>query len=206
MSTEPSLSAVLERSRSLGLLGPGDVDAHVRHAGGFVELLRHLDHGTTVLDLGSGGGVPGLVLIAILPHLRITLLDASERRVAFLRDAVRQLDAGDRVEVVGGRAEDLARRNDLRAGFDVVVARSFGAPAVTAECAAGFLRVGGRLLVSEPGSSADRWPEPELEQLGLCPGPMYQYPGVTIRELQRDASDRPEVPRRVGVPGRRPLF
>lgn len=201
------LASVLDRSRALGLLGPGDIDAHIANAEAFAELVDPVNR---VLDLGSGGGVPGLVLISELPALTVTLVDASERRAAFLRSAVRDLDASHRATVVLGRAEVLAHRADLREQFDVVTARSFGAPAVTAECAAGFLRVGGRLLVSEPDSIESRWPPEQLARLGLAVGGVHRtvHRGTrtSIRELFRERAGLDGVPRADGIPSRRPLF
>ncbi|MEI2650593.1 MAG: RsmG family class I SAM-dependent methyltransferase [Microthrixaceae bacterium] len=204
--THADLSAVLERSRELGFLGPGDVAAHVEHAAGFVEVLESVATGAKVLDLGSGGGLPGLVVAVHRPDLSLTLLDANERRVAFLRDAVRQLDLGASVSVVGGRAETLARDPQLREQFDVAVARSFGNPAVTAECVAAFLRLDARLFVSEPKGSEDRWPAEGLAVLGLVPGRTHDFTTATIRELCRCEVGLVDVPRAVGVPAKRPRF
>jgi len=201
--TEHGLHEILERSKALGFLGPGDIDDHIRHARGFAELVvGEVD----VLDLGSGGGLPGLVVAATSPALRLTLLDASERRAAFLRDAIRQLGWAERLTVELGRAEELARAPRLRERFPVVMARSFGAPAVTAECAAAFLQLDGRLLVSEPAASDDRWPAEGLAPLGLVPVALHVLEHTTVREMRRTKVGIDAVPRRVGVPARRPLF
>src|SRR3546814_9312392 len=80
------------------------------------------------------------------------------KRCAFLREAVEALGADERVEVVEGRAEEIGR-GEMRRVVDAVIARSFGPPAATAECAAPLLRAGGLLVVSEPPEALDRWPE-----------------------------------------------
>jgi len=180
---------------------------------------RHVEHGRAlltglpdegrVLDLGSGGGIPGLVLATYRPALELTLLEVRQRACRFLREAVADLHLP--VPVVEARAEEAARRADLRETFDAVVARSFGPPAVTAECAVGFLRPGGRLVVSEPpdeggpGAPSPRWPPDDLDALGLGPprpggGPEASF--VTLEKIRQD--DR--WPRRVGVPAKRPLW
>lgn len=202
----PALRSVLDRSRDLGFLGPGPVTFHVEHAQGFVLAAGHA---TDLLDLGSGGGVPGLILARDLPATRIVLLDAMARRCRFLESAVVQLGLEDRVQVRCGRAEELAHEPDLRSAFDVVVTRGFGPPSVTAECAAGFLAgVGSRLLVSEPPGSvgAGRWPREGLEQLGLEVGEQVRTASSTIQVVRvaRPVDDR--FPRRTGVPAKRPLF
>jgi 16S rRNA (guanine527-N7)-methyltransferase len=159
-----------------------------------------------LLDLGSGGGVPGLVLAARLPHVRITLVESSERRAAFLERAARGLRFDDRCTVVAQRAEVAGRDAALRGHFDVVVARSFGSPAVTAECAAPLLRVGGRLVVSDtPASEPDRWPEETLAALGLrFLGIEGAGPHFAVLEQVAACPDR--FPRKTGVPERRPLW
>jgi 16S rRNA (guanine527-N7)-methyltransferase len=163
-----------------------------------------------VLDLGSGGGLPGLVLATYRPQLELTLLEARQRACRFLREAVTALDLA-RVTVVEARAEDAARRPDLRESFDAVVARSFGPPAVTAECAVGFLRPGGRLVVSEPpgdqegDGAAVRWSQSGLEELGLsAPAPGAGAAAAYVLMEKRRSDDR--WPRRVGIPAKRPLW
>src|SRR3546814_3548101 len=90
------------------------------------------------------------------------------KRCAFLREAVEALGADERVEVVEGRAEEIGR-GEMRRVVDAVIARSFGPPAATAECAAPLLRAGGLLVVSEPPEALDRWPEDGLAMLGMAP-------------------------------------
>ena len=101
------LFAVLERSRSLGFLGPGPVSRHVAHAEAMGAAAGRPDG--PVLDLGAGGGVPGLVLALAWPGTSWTLLDASERRAGFLENAVLRLGLADRVSVLRARAEDAPR-------------------------------------------------------------------------------------------------
>jgi 16S rRNA (guanine527-N7)-methyltransferase len=156
---------VLAESARLGFLGPGSMEPAVLHAAGFLPCLRPA---ASVLDLGAGGGLPGLVLAALTPDTEWVLLDASQRRTDFLRRAVGRLGWGGRVRVVTGRAEAVVDALGWRGAFDAVVSRGFGPPATTAECAAGLLRLGGQLVVSEPPEADDgRWPADGLARLGL---------------------------------------
>ena len=200
---ELSLTGALERSRELGFLGPGEIGPQVTHARAWLEVLRP---GVRVMDLGSGGGLPGLVLAVERQDLELTLLDSQARRCQFLSEMLVLLGR-PQVAVLCGRAETLGHDPGLRASFDVVVARSFGAPPVTAECAAGFLRVGGSLWVSEPPDAdpEQRWPNPGLLQLGLERGARVGV-AVHLQELRASSLCPEPFPRGDGRPSKRPLF
>lgn len=202
-----SLIDVLERSQELGFLGPNPVEAHVAHALGFAGLVEKPP--ARFLDLGSGGGVPGLVLaVEAWPSATGVLLDAGERRVAFLEEAVEGLGLASRLTVVRSRAETAGRDEALRGSVDVVVARSFAAPPVTAECAAPFLRAGGTLVVSEPPAElgrGDRWPGPGLALVGLEPVAAVAEPHA-FRSFRQETPCSERYPRREGIPSKRPLW
>jgi 16S rRNA (guanine527-N7)-methyltransferase len=214
------LRQVLDEAQQLGFLGPGPVDEQVAHGLGFSAVLAAGPPenapgpagGGVVIDLGSGGGLPGLVLAVEQPDRRLVLVDSGHRRTEFLEWAVEQVGLGDRVSVLSGRAEEIGRTADWRGVADTVVARSFGPPAVTAECAAPLLRVGGRLIVSEPPDSGlgvagleQRWPPEGLALLGLGPAVVTRDRfGYAVMVQRSPCPDR--YPRRTGVPAKRPLF
>jgi 16S rRNA (guanine527-N7)-methyltransferase len=200
-----ALEDVLGEARDLGFLGPGPVAGHIEHAAGFVQAVGE-PHPRRVVDLGSGGGLPGLVVAAAWPGAAVVLLDANERRTQFLARAVSALELDRRVTVAQTRAEDAGRDPMWRGRADLVVARSFGPPAVTAECAAPLLEVGGRLVVSEPPETGDRWPADTLRQLGLRPAGRLEQAFSRFQILRQDEACSERFPRRVGVPAKRPLF
>lgn len=166
---DDELRRALAEARALGFLGPGPLEAHEESAAAFIEAVGDLSD--AALDLGSGGGVPGLLLAAHYCDVDWVLLDQSRRRTSFLAHQVAVLGWSARVAVHRAAAEDAAHAPALRGAFAAVVARSFGPPAVTAECAVAFLRLGGRLAVAEPpeGREQVRWPGPALAALGLRP-------------------------------------
>lgn len=200
--------AILNRAQEQGFIGAGGLEAHVEHALGFghaVALVRGrpLDAEDRVADLGPGGGIPGLVLAAEFPRTQFSLIEGSVRRAAFLSAAVEELGWESRVFVVAARAEDVGGEHRWRRKHTVVVARQFGPPGVTAECGSPLLEVGGLLVVSEPpGSTGDRWVEEGLLALGLRRERTLERFVVLVQEMP--CPER--YPRRVGVPGKRPLF
>lgn len=205
-----TLAEILSRSRVEGYLGPGSIDVHVDHGRAHLGAADPRP-GSNWLDLGSGGGLPGLVMAAERPDLHLTLLDRSQKRTDFLRQAVRELEL-TQVEVVTSDASDFAREAAHRATFDGVVSRSFGAPALVAEVSCALLRTGGRLVVSEPpqdqGGSAEpgvRWPRDALHLVGFgdlaIRGNNPSFAILTLTTLP--PADRP---RRWAQMVKRPLF
>jgi 16S rRNA (guanine527-N7)-methyltransferase len=94
-----------------GLIGPRELDRlWDRHLVNCALVTPLFPVGATVVDLGSGAGLPGLVLACMRPDLTLILLDAQNRRVTFLREAIESLELADRVRAVWGRAEDLPVR------------------------------------------------------------------------------------------------
>lgn len=170
------LRSVLASLQAYGAIGPTSLDAAIAHADRFVQALPPGQ--ARVVDLGSGGGLPGLVIADRRTDLTVVLVERRQRRADLLRRAVGALGLGVDVHAV-----DVAHLASVEPGsFDVVTARSFGPPLVTAGWAACLLRPGGLALISEPPDSpANRWPAEELEALGLCDE------GVTdgIRHLRR---------------------
>lgn len=195
----------------MGFLGPGDVEPHLRHGVDFAEVARRAAGkvgvpADSVVDLGSGAGLPGLVMAVSWIHSRFLLVEASKRRASFLVDGADSLGVGDRVTVAATRAEDLGRTAAHRGAYPLVVARGFGRPAVTAECAAPLLRRGGILVVSAPpATTPPRWPADGLASLGMASlGEERGAFGFDVVRQEMPCPDR--FPRRVGVPRKRPLF
>ena len=194
MADDDPLRGALATARALGFLGPGPIETHVEHADAFVRRVRELAGETgRGLDLGSGGGVPGLVLAWRLPGWSWTLVDVARRQTSFLAASVAQLGVGGRVSVVRARAELLGHDPLHRLAYDVVVVRSFAPPAVTAEVGGAFARVGGAVLVAEPPDDEGRWDPALLERLGLKDGGATSSP--VLRTLVRVGEAPPDVPR-----------
>ncbi len=201
------LMTILAEARDQGFVSPGPVEPHLEHAEAFAAIVGPKFAGR-FLDLGAGAGVPGLVLLATWPETTGTLLESHGRRCRFLEAAIAEMGVPARAAVACGRAEALARQPDLRGVYDLVTARAFGPPAPTAECAVGFLRPGGRLVVSEPPgpSVPSRWPADGLAELGFGSAEFQAGEGTGVAVLTLREGPRDRWPRRVGVPAKRPLW
>ena len=202
------LNRALEESRARGYLGSAAIELQVAHAEGFARCWEGLYPAPPkeFLDLGSGGGLPGLVLLQRW-GCRGVLLDSMEKRMRLLQEVLEEPGAPTQGELITGRAEQLARDSKLSGAFELVTARSFGPPAVTAECAARFLKVGGVLIVSEPPNDEEvsRWNVEILAKLGFEPQGRVRH-GAAFQILLKTKSTPKQYPRAVGIPGKTPLF
>lgn len=193
-----------------GFLGPRPLEDQIVHARGFAAAAQHAPpDGALACDLGSGGGLPGLVLaVDVWPNSRWVLVESMAKRAELLTWAIDQLAVGGRVAVVHGRSEHLGRAGEpLRQACALVTARAFGAPHRTAEAAAPLLAAGGRLIVSEPpASEGERWPAAGLAPLGLRPDGVVRTDRAGYMVLSQISPCPAEFPRSWKRQSRHPLF
>ena len=158
---------VLRESQRLGFIGGRPVELAADHAAAFAAVLGQVPAGSRVIDLGSGGGLPGLVLAELLPHCSILLVDRRQKRTDFLHRAVRRLGF-QHVEVREADVEAIAREVACGgiAPFHVVTARGFGPPERTLRIACRLTGPKGRIVISEP-PTGERWDPGLHDELGV---------------------------------------
>lgn len=121
----------------------GEEDAAIKHfADSLSVLLADIPSGASLIDIGSGGGFPGLVLAIARPDLHVTLLDATAKKTTFIATAAMRLGL-DNTATITGRAESEAHNPRYREQFDVVVWRGFGSLRISVEVCMPYTRVGG---------------------------------------------------------------
>jgi 16S rRNA (guanine527-N7)-methyltransferase len=174
---------------------------HVAESTALLDAVAPAD-GARLVDVGSGGGVPGIPIAVARPDLRVVLLESDQRKAAFLTHACGLLQLGN-VEVVCARAEDEARREGMREAFDVAVSRALASPPSMCELLLPLVRVGGMVatLVGD-AALAKRESAHAAELLGGAP-PQMAPGGVLLVEKLVPTPDL--YPRRAGLPTRRPL-
>lgn len=157
---DADLVEALESSRRLGMLGAAPIADVIEHSSVFLAPLAAVSG--TVVDLGSGGGVPGLVIAWMRPDLHVVLVDRRATRTDHLRRLVVRLRRHDQVEVLNAEAAALPRLLDRPA--DAIVARGFGSPSQVLKAALPALASSGIIVVSAPPDDVDtRWPAELLE-------------------------------------------
>lgn len=172
-------------------------------------LLDHLGDARSLVDVGSGGGLPGLPLKIARPELDVTLVEADQAKAAFLVQACARLGLAG-VEVVSRRAEEIGQDTRYREVFDVAVARALAPMAVLVELCLPLVRVGGRLLAQKTDKEEIEPARHAIEVLGGSPPRVVQAPsGVrssgTVVVVEKLRPTPEAYPRRAGLPSRRPL-
>jgi 16S rRNA (guanine527-N7)-methyltransferase len=136
-----------------GLIGPREVDRlWDRHILNSAVVATDMSEGATVVDIGSGAGLPGIPLAFARPDLRITLVEPMARRIEWLSEVVSTL--GLPISVIRGRAEERTVQDQV-GGADVVTARAVAPLAKLAGWALPLLRPGGHLIALKGASAAD---------------------------------------------------
>jgi 16S rRNA (guanine527-N7)-methyltransferase len=178
-----------------------------------VPLLDRLRQGEPLrlVDVGSGGGMPGLPLKIAFPALRVTLVESVNKKAEFLRETVAQLGLGD-VQVVPQRAEIAGRDPAYRDSYDWATARALGKLPVVIELCAPFLEAGGLLVAQRSGDlDADlSQAAPAFKALHLWSRtPIYldlpALPGHGLVVGEKYAPTPAAYPRRAGMPRKRPI-
>ncbi|MBI2886685.1 MAG: 16S rRNA (guanine(527)-N(7))-methyltransferase RsmG [Chloroflexi bacterium] len=169
-------------------------------------------HSLRLLDVGSGAGFPGVPLRLALPQLQVTLLEATEKKTAFLRHLRLPLELPD-LAVVTGRVEQVAHDPAHRESYDLVVSRGVDSMATLAEYQLPFCRVGGRAVAMKKGDIAAEVGQAQRAMallggrlLDIVSVPLPQLPDQRCLVVVEKVSPTPDrYPRRPGMPAKRPL-
>lgn len=161
-----------------------------------------------LLDVGSGGGIPGIPLAILMPETQVDLLDATGKKVAAMSAMCAELGL-DNARAIQGRAEVLAHRAEMRGLYTVVTARAVARLATLVEYTLPFLRPGG-IAIFPKGESVQeevREAQKAIQTLGgrlrdVALSPVNETRLVVIE--QREATPAP-YPRRTGIPARAPI-
>lgn len=166
----------------------------------------------SVLDIGTGGGLPGLVLAIVLPDIDVTLLDATGKKIAFVQRVIDDLGLTN-ARTIHDRAETIARDPALRESFDVAVARAVSSLPALIELGLPLVRLGGHLFLPK-GMTIDNELEAGQTAASLVGGQIIDSAklpdagsGVETRLVivRKTAPTPPAYPRRAGIPSRNPL-
>ena len=170
------------------------------------------DGARTLIDVGTGAGLPGIPLAAYAPHLTVTLLDSLNKRIRFLMEVTAAMGLPN-VRCIHARAEEAARTAEHRAAYDIAVSRAVARLPVLLEYALPFVRVGGTLLALKGRAYAEEQKEArraaEVLGGGRITARLVRLPGLDdVRAMLTVTKERQTpaaYPRGGGAPTRRPI-
>lgn len=179
-----------------------------------VSLIRAYDVNgkSTVIDVGTGAGFPGLALKIAYPGLKITLLDSLNKRIQFLDAVISELQLTN-VQTVHGRAEDFAKLKMLREQFDLCVSRAVASLSVLAEYCLPFVKVGGQFISYKSEKIAEEMPAAE-NAIKILGGKVRDQIAFTLPDsdiyrnlfvIDKINPTPGKYPRKAGMPAKEPL-
>ncbi len=191
-----------------------DEDIYVKH---FIDSLLILNEDNaaenkTIIDVGTGGGFPGLPLKIVNDNYRITLLDSLRKRIDFLAEVVKALNLKN-VELIHGRAEDYGQNKKYRESYDICVSRAVAPLNVLSEYCIPFVKVGGYFAayksdnISQEISNSDNAIKKlggkikEIKEISI-PGTDINRKIVIIEKIEKTNI---RYPRKAGKPGKDPI-
>jgi len=169
--TDPPIShqgllRVLGEAQRVGALGSSPLFEIIRHASWFADAIPI--EAREIVDLGSGAGVPGLIVAVARPELRVILVDRRQKRVDALVRAIALLGKGGQVAAVCADVNKIRHDDEWRGRFDAAISRGFGPPLQTLAWSVQLVRPGGVVVISEPPDEiGDRWAGVDLVALGV---------------------------------------
>lgn len=206
------LAALMHANTLMNLTAVDDGDAawsrHVLDSLTLIPLLCEMEAGSMVIDVGSGGGLPGVPLAICMPHVRFTLLEATGKKAAFLSAVVEGLGLAN-VAVLNARAEEAGQdHHEHRERYDAAIARAVGPVSVIAEITVPFVKPEtGRVLLIKGQKAEEELAAAKaaLHLLHAQHAGTIETPTGRIVVLEKPRKTPRAYPRAPGEPKRRPL-
>ena len=170
------------------------------------------DNVTSIIDVGTGAGFPGIPLKIVFPEIKITLLDSLNKRIRFLNAVIDELEL-ENIETIHGRAEDFSKKEDYREQYDLCVSRAVANLATLSEYCLPYVKVGGCFIPYKSGE-IDEELNNSKKAVRILGGKIeevvkFQLPdtdiGRSFVKIKKNKNTAKKYPRKAGLPAKEPL-
>ncbi len=170
------------------------------------------DNVKSIMDVGTGGGFPGIPLKILFPEIRLTLLDSLNKRILFLNEVIHKLGL-ENIECIHGRAEDIGHLPEYREQYDLTVSRAVANLSSLSEYCIPFVRVGGKFISYKSGNIDgelnDAKTAIQLLGSGIEDVEKYTLPDSDMQRsivvIRKEKKLSKKYPRKAGMPAKQPL-
>ncbi len=189
-------------------------DVTVKHFIDSLSIVKIIDMAnvTSLIDVGTGAGFPGVPIKIIFPHIKICLLDSLNKRVKFLNEIISKLDL-DNISALHGRAEEIAKRGEYREKYDLCVSRAVANLSSLSEYCLPFVKKGGQ-FISYKSSDIDKELLSSKHAISVLGGKIediikFKLPNTDIDRslilINKVNETNRKYPRKAGMPTKEPL-
>ena len=177
-----------------------------------ITILKEIEDGSTLVDVGTGAGFPGIPLSIMNPTLKITLVDSLNKRLIFLQEVVEKLKLKN-VEIVHARAEEFGQNKKYRESFDISTSRAVANLSTLSEYLIPLVKVGGKVISMKAAEAQEEINQAKkaIEVLGGSIEKIDEFNlpesdiGRTVIVIKKNKNTPNKYPRKPGTPSKEPI-
>lgn len=189
-----------------------DMGIILKHFIDSLTIEKYVDDGTTLVDVGTGAGFPGIPIKIVNQSISVTLVDSLNKRINFLNEVIDKIDL-KKIKCTHGRAEDVSRETLMRENFDYATARAVANLSTLAELCLPFVKIGGEFICMKGNNIKDELNEAQ-KSINVLGGEIISTEKIILPEtdierniviIKKVKSTPPKYPRKAGTPAKEPI-